>query len=113
METRIHSSGSRASNDVGWEIMTEIPSQNKQILDKLDSLTESTNKIKEDIAGIKQQIEYQPRIDKELHNAIDQRFDYNDERISKLEDSQTWATRLIIGTILTSLISIILTLFKH
>ena len=88
--------------------MTEKPSQNKQILAKLDGLTETVSGIKEDIATIKTQIEYQPRIDEKLHQAIDKRFEYDDTRIKKLEDSQTWATRLIIGTALTSLIGIIL-----
>lgn len=88
--------------------MTERPSQNKQILSKLDDLTETVSGIKQDLATIKTQIEYQPRIDKELHNTIDKRFEYDDTRIKKLEDSQTWATRLIIGTALTSLIGIIL-----
>lgn len=88
--------------------MTERPSQNKQILSKLDDLTKTIGGIKEDLAGIKQQIKMQPQIDTELHKAIDQRFKYDDDRIKKIEDSQTWATRLIIGTALTSLIGIIL-----
>lgn len=92
--------------------MTERPSQNKQILTKLDDLSDCIGDIKQDLATIKTKIEYQPMIDKELHNTIDKRFEYDDTRIKKLEDSQTWATRLIIGTILTSLVSIILTLYK-
>ena len=92
--------------------MTERPSQNKQILSKLDDLTETVSGIKQDLATIKTKIEYQPRIDKELHANIEERFKYDDNRIKKLEDSQTWATRLIIGTILTSLISIVLTFYK-
>ena len=80
------------------EHMEEL-SQNRQIIEKLDRLNESVGGIKVDIAGIKQQINYQPKIDDELHKAIDARFEYAEDRIKKLEDSETWKNRLIIGTI--------------
>lgn len=95
--------------------MPEI-SQNRQIIEKLDRLNEQVGGIKEDIAGIKQQIDYQPKIDNELHKAIDTRFDYLEERVKKIEDGETWKNRLIIGTVVTSLVSlvsIILTLYKQ
>ena len=92
--------------------MTVESAQNTKILQKLDELSEDVNGIKQDIAGIKQQIEYQPRIDLEAHKAIDHRFKYDDDRIKKLEESQTWAVRLIIATILTSLISLVLSIYR-
>lgn len=99
----------------GGNQMPEI-SQNRQIIEKLDGLTLSVGGIKEDIAGIKEQIKYQPKIDNELHKAIDARFEYAEDRIKKLEDSETWKNRLIIGTIFTSLVSlvsIIFTIYKQ
>ena len=85
--------------------MTERPSQNKQILTKLEDIDRK-------VTRIEAQIEYQPKIDAESHKAINERFTRSEERIKKIEESQLWAMRLIIGTALSSLVGIVLALAK-
>ena len=85
--------------------MTERPSQNKQILTKLEDIDRK-------VTRIEAQIEYQPKIDAESHKAIDERFSRSEERIKKIEEAQLWATRLIIGTALSSLVALVLAFSK-
>ena len=81
--------------------MTERPSQNKQILTKLEDIDRK-------VTRIETQIEMQPKIDAESHKAIADRFCRTEDRIKKLEEAQVWAMRLVIGTALSSLIAIVL-----
>ena len=90
--------------------MTQQPSQNKQILQKLDEVIVSVNIINNKVSRMETQIEMQPKIDIESHKAIDNRFSRVEERVEKIETSQIWATRLIIGTALTAFVGIVLTL---
>ena len=92
--------------------MTERPSQNKQILQKLDEVISSVNVINNKVSRMETQIEMQPRIDIESHKAIDNRFERTEERIKKLEEAQLWAMRLIIGTALSSLVALVLAFSK-
>lgn len=79
--------------------MTERPSQNKQILSKLDDLTETVSDIKQDIAMIKTQIEYQPKIDLEQHKQIEAQLDLHTKEINTLKDTNTWIVRSVFGQI--------------
>jgi hypothetical protein len=88
--------------------MTQQPSQNKQILQKLDEIVHDVGEVKEQISSMKKQIEMQPLIDQESHKAIADRFCRTEDRIKKLEEAQLWAMRLIIGTALSSLVAIVL-----
>ena len=92
--------------------MTQQPSQNKQILQKLDEVISSVNVINNKVSRMETQIEMQPRIDIESHRAIDNRFERTEERIKKLEEAQLWAMRLIIGTALSSLVALVLAFGK-
>ena len=92
--------------------MTQQPSQNKQILQKLDEVISSVNVINNKVSRMETQIEMQPRIDIESHKAIDNRFERTEERIKKLEEAQLWAMRLIIGTALSSLVALVLAFSK-
>ena len=92
--------------------MTQQPSQNKQILQKLDEVIMSVNVINNKVSRMETQIEMQPRIDIESHKAIDNRFERTEERIKKLEEAQLWAIRLIIGTALSSLVALVLAFSK-
>ena len=92
--------------------MTQQPSQNKQILQKLDEVISSVNVINNKVSRMETQIEMQPRIDIESHKAIDNRFERTEERVKKLEEAQLWAMRLIIGTALSSLVGIVLALAR-
>ena len=85
--------------------MTERPSQNTKILQKLEEIDKK-------VTRIEAQIEYQPKIDAESHKAIAERFSRSEDRIKKIEEAQLWAMRLIIGTALSSLVAIVLAFTK-
>ena len=72
--------------------MSERPSQQKQILAKLDELTEAVNGIKEDLAGIKRQ----PEIDAKV-------FQDHERRIKGLEENQRWTVLSILGLVIASI----------
>jgi hypothetical protein len=96
-------------------------SQNKQILDKLDVLTAEIFSLKGDMAAIKTQIEMQPKIDQQSFDNLRQanvscqstnnvRFGAVEERVKKIENSQTWLVRTTIGegiAIILYLVSIV------
>ncbi len=87
--------------------MTERPSQNKQILAKLDEAISDINDVKVEVSSIKMQIEMQPRIDAELHKAIDNRISGQENRIKRLEDNQRYVVVAIVGTVLNTLLQLI------
>lgn len=80
--------------------MTEKPSQNKQILSKLDDLTETVSGIKQDLATIKTQIEYQPRIDLEQHKQIESQLNLHSKEINALKETNSWIVRSVFLEIL-------------
>lgn len=80
--------------------MTEKPSQNKQILSKLDDLTETVSGIKQDLATIKTQIEYQPRIDLEQHKQIESQLSLHSKEINALKETNAWIVRSVFLEIL-------------
>ena len=91
------------------------PSQNKQILEKLNELVKDVKVIAEQqvcmgkqVARLEKHNEMQPLIDKESYSAINNRFDRVEERTTKIEEHQIWAMRLIIGTALSTLVALIL-----
>ena len=88
--------------------MTERPSQNKQILTKLDEIVNDINDVKVEVSSIKKQIEMQPKIDKELHKSIDGRLNGQESRIKRLEDNQRWVVIAVIGTVLNALLQLVL-----
>ena len=88
--------------------MTERPSQNKQILTKLDEIVSDISDVKVEVSSIKKQIEMQPRIDNELHKAIDGRINGQENRIKRLEDNQRWVVIAVIGTVLNALLQLVL-----
>ena len=101
--------------------MTQQPSQNKQIIAKLDMLVEDVGEVKEQIASMKKQIEMQPQIDNGRFEAIakaetvcradvDRQISDLKKEVKELRDSQIWAYRMIIATALTSFVGIVLTL---
>lgn len=80
--------------------MTERPSQNKQILSKLDDLTETVSGIKQDLATIKTKIEYQPRIDLEQHKQIESQLNLHSKEINALKETNSWIVRSVFLEIL-------------
>ena len=92
--------------------MTQQPSQNKQILAKLDTVIENIGTINTKISRIETQIEMQPQIDAESHKAIADRFYRAEDRIKKVEEAQVWAMRLVIGMALSSPIALVMSLIK-
>ena len=92
--------------------MTQQPSQQKQILAKLDTVIENISTINAKISRIETQIEMQPQIDAESYKAIADRFCRAEDRIKKVEEAQVWAMRLVIGTALSSLIALVMSLVK-
>ena len=101
--------------------MTERPSQTRQILEKLDDLTDKVSGVENQLSAIKKQIEMQPQIDGGKFDAIaksemvcraevNRQIDELKKEVKELRDSQTWAYRMIIVTALTSFVGIVLTL---
>ena len=93
--------------------MTERPSQNKQILSKLDDLTETVSGIKQDLATIKTQIEYQPRIDLEQHKRIESQLCLHSKEINSLKDTNVWIVRSVFGQIFAVIGMIVYFMFTH
>lgn len=88
------------------------PSQQKQILAKLDQIVEQQALLGKQVARLEKHIEMQPLIDIESHKAIDERSQRSEARITKLEEAQVWAMRLIIGNILSLLVALFLAFSK-
>jgi len=88
--------------------MTERPSQTKQILDKLDNLTDDVSGIKQDIAGIKKQIEMQPKLDSALHQTLEEKLSNHNARIGSLESNQKWVVLAILGIVINTIMQLIL-----
>ena len=102
------------------------PTQNKQILDKLDNLTSEISGIKEDIAVVKNKIEMQPRIDTEKFSSLtntqinckkdcEKADEERKKEIAEIRENQVWATRTLIiegvGLVMT-LVGVIFALIK-
>ena len=92
--------------------MTERPSQNKQIIAKLDEVSTAVNAINMKLARIETQIEMQPVIDREQHLAIAERFVRVENRVEIIEDDHKWQKRLIIGTVFSSIVALIIGLIR-
>lgn len=106
--------------------MSERPSQNKQILQKLDELFEVVGEVKVKVAEIETKITYQPKIDEQKFEAIakaevickanvDNQIKEVREETKALRENQTWATRTLIGegiAIIISLIGMVFSLMK-
>jgi predicted Holliday junction resolvase-like endonuclease len=101
--------------------MTQAPSQNKQIIQKLDEIVSDISQMKSDIEVIKERAKMQPQIDERRFDAItksetvcrtevNRQIDDLKKEVKELRDSQTWAYRMIIVTALTSFVGIVLTL---
>lgn len=80
--------------------MTQVPSQQKQIIAKLDEIDKK-------VTRIEAQIEYQPKIDAEQHLAIKEQFIGHDRRLSKLESIATWLVLTIIGFVIVEVLKLI------
>jgi DNA repair exonuclease SbcCD ATPase subunit len=88
--------------------MTQQPSQNKQILQKLDEIVSELGKVKEDIAVVKEQIKSRPEVDKAIHKAVDDRIEQTERRIKQLEDNQRWIIIAIFGAIINAIMQLVL-----
>ena len=88
--------------------MTQQPSQNKQILSKLDEIVSELGKVKEDIAVVKEQIKSRPEVDKAIHKAVDDRIEQTERRIKQLEDNQRWIIIAILGTLINAMMQLVL-----
>jgi len=78
------------------------PSQNKQIIDKLDS-------IEKKITRIEAQIEYQPKIDFESRKAIEERIEQNQSSINQLENNQRWLVLSVIAIVISAVMQLVIT----
>jgi len=88
--------------------MTQQPSQNKQILAKLDEIVRDVGDVKEQISSMKKQIEMQPIIDQGQHKAQDERIMQNERRIKQLEDNQRWIIIAVFGAVINAIMQLIL-----
>ena len=99
--------------------MTQQPSQNKQILAKLDELSEDMNELKVEVSSIKKQMEMQPKIDnsrfesidkaeKVCRQEVDRQFSETIDRVKKLEENQRWLVIAVLGTVLNAVMQLIL-----
>jgi hypothetical protein len=75
------------------------------MMDKLDQIISEMHKMNLSVTEIKTKLEYTEKL-------IDAKIQSHDERLDKVEDSQVWGIRLIIGTALTSLVALILAIIK-
>ncbi len=87
--------------------MTQQPSQNKQIIAKLDEVIASVSVANNKITRIETKIEMQPHIDAEQHKAIQEQFKGHDKRLSKLESIATWIVLTILGFVIVEVLKLI------
>jgi hypothetical protein len=88
--------------------MTQQPSQNKQVLAKLDEIVRDVGEVKEQISSMKKQIEMQPIIDQGQHKAQDERIAQTERRVKQLEDNQRWIIIAVFGAIINAIMQLIL-----
>jgi hypothetical protein len=88
--------------------MTQQPSQNKQVLAKLDEIVRDVGEVKEQISSMKKQIEMQPIIDQGQHKAQDERIGQTERRVKQLEDNQRWIIIAVFGAIINAIMQLIL-----
>jgi hypothetical protein len=80
--------------------MTQQPSQNKQILSKLEDIDRK-------VTRIETQIEMQPKIDEEQHKGIQQQLKAHETRISSIESSLKWIVLTILGFVIVEILKLI------
>lgn len=88
--------------------MTERPSQTRQILEKLDVLSEEISEVKRDITEIKTKMELQPVIDEAKEKALLLHITDHDKRIKGLEDNQRWLVLAVLGAVLAAIMQVVL-----
>ena len=87
--------------------MTQQPSQNKQILQKLDEVISSVNVINNKVSRMETQIEMQPRIDIEKHAVIFETLKSHDARIANTEKKFNWLGTAVFGYLIIELLKLI------
>lgn len=107
--------------------MSERPSQQKQILEKLDNLTESFNSfqlsITREITELKAKVDNQPKVDEQKFENIknetvnyktsnNQRFGQIEKQVKSLEDNQNWLVRTVIGEVIGILLMGVLLVYQ-
>ena len=88
--------------------MTQQPSQNKQIIAKLDEIVSELAKVKSDIEVIKERAKMQPQIDQEQRLKQDEKIAQNERRIKALEDNQRWIIIAVFGAVINAIMQLIL-----
>lgn len=96
--------------------MTErAPSQNKQILekvnealDKIEVVSEKVGDMGNDISAIKKELELRPKMDKSEHEKIDLEFKQHKESITKLENNQRWLVLAVLSIVVFALMQSII-----
>ena len=99
--------------------MTQQPSQNRQVLQKLDEIskdlgefkkemTEQVADVKKDVAVVKEQIKSRPEVDREIHKGQDDRIGQVERRIKQLEDNQRWLIVAVLGSVLNAIMQLVL-----
>ena len=88
--------------------MTQRPSQNKQILAKIDEIIVRFNEVDKKLTRIESQIEYQPKVDAEQHLKQDERINQVERRVKQLEDNQRWLIIAVLGSVVNAIMQLIL-----
>lgn len=79
---------------------------------KIDQLTEMVSNVKSEIIEIKTTIIEREKMDNLKHISLEKEISNTNKRVEGLEDNQKWLVRSIIGSVVTALMGLILTVFK-
>lgn len=86
--------------------------KNDRIEVKIDQLTEMVSNVKNEITEIKTTIIEREKMDNLKHNSLEKEISLTNKRVEGLEDNQKWLIRSIIGSVITALMGIILSVVK-
>ncbi len=88
------------------------PSQQKQILQKLDELSTMVMNLNVKMSSLEMQVKMQPQIDDKHFQKLDNKISANGFRIDKLENQSTWLFRTIIGLAFATFIQLFMSLMN-
>ncbi len=86
------------------------PSQQRQILQKLDDLGTMVGHINVKMSSLETQVRMQPQIDDKHFQKLDNKISANGFRIDKLENQNTWLFRTIIGLSFATFVQLVIAL---
>lgn len=81
--------------------MSEQPTTNKNLDEKLDTVIEKVTRMEEQLKNL-------PRMEEQKEKIIIERFNNYERRINNLESNQRWVIIAVLGTVANAIMQLIL-----